>query len=51
MLCEDKTILWQCLEEWYAHKAEAGVDEAESLEAEVKGFMELFRIAVRWNFD
>lgn len=37
MICEDKSILWDFLDRWYAKKAEAGVDEAESLEAEVNG--------------
>lgn len=50
MLCEDKTILWQFLEEWYAHKAEAGVDEAESLEAEVKGIHGIIQNCCQMEF-
>ena len=50
MLCEDKTILWQFLEEWYAHKAKAGVDEAESLEAEVKGIHGIIQNCCQMEF-
>ncbi len=50
MICEDKSILWDFLDRWYKQKADAGVDEAESLEAEVNGIHGIIQNCCRLEF-
>lgn len=50
MLCTDKTILWNFLDQWYEQKADTGVDEAESLEAEVHGIHGIIQNCCRLEF-